>query len=106
MVRLRHIDPQGHVDSPLLGRQGHPDDKTDDDGQALEGADRHGHGCLEPGEILELPEKVAHALLEQIGNWELADKLAKKAAAKRTPRKRAAKRAAAPEPTEQDGEQK
>lgn len=106
MVRLRHIDPLGHVDSPLLGRQGHPDDKTDDGGDPLKGVDRHGHGCLEPGEILDLPAAQAKTLLEQIGNWELAEKPPKKAtkrAAKRAPRKAAA---AAPAPAKQDGESK
>lgn len=72
-VQLRNINPLGHVDLPLLRREG------------LEEAE--GVGCLNPGEVFDCPAELAgHAptgtpgdegfdpgcgLLAQVGNYEL-----------------------------------
>jgi hypothetical protein len=70
-VKIRNINPLGRVDVPLLRRQGD-----------IEG---EGRGCLEPGEIVDVPDDVAAVLLEQTTNFEaVADE-------PRTARKEAAK---------------
>ena len=70
-MKIRNINPLGRVDVPLLRRQGD-----------IEG---EGRGCLEPGEIVDVPDDVAAALLEQTTNFEaVADE-------PRTARKEAAK---------------
>ncbi len=58
-MKIRNINPLGRVDVPLLGRQG------DIDGE--------GAGCLEPGEIVDVPDAVAERLLEQTINFEAAE---------------------------------
>jgi hypothetical protein len=55
-VKIRNINPLGRVDVPLLRRQGD-----------IEG---EGRGCLEPGEIVDVPDDVAAVLLEQTTNFE------------------------------------
>ncbi len=70
-MKIRNINPLGRVDVPLLRRQGD-----------IEG---EGRGCLEPGEIVDVPDDVAAVLLEQTTNFEaVADE-------PRTARKEAAK---------------
>ena len=70
-MKIRNINPLGRVDVPLLRRQGD-----------IEG---EGRGCLEPGEIVDVPDDVAAVLLEQTTNFEaVADE-------PRTTRKEAAK---------------
>ncbi len=70
-MKIRNINPLGRVDVPLLRRQGD-----------IEG---EGRGCLEPGEIVDVPDDVAAVLLEQATNFEaVADE-------PRTARKEAAK---------------
>ena len=70
-MKIRNINPLGRVDVPLLRRQGD-----------IEG---EGRGCLEPGEIVDVPDDVAAVLLEQVTNFEaVADE-------PRTARKEAAK---------------
>ena len=70
-MKIRNINPLGRVDVPLLRRQGD-----------IEG---EGRGCLEPGEIVDVPDDVAAVLLEQVTNCEaVADE-------PRTARKEAAK---------------
>jgi hypothetical protein len=61
---LRNINPLGQVDLPIAGRQGDP-------------LGEPGSGCLEPGEVFEVPDDVAGLLLEQVGNYELAESSAK-----------------------------
>lgn len=58
MPKLRNINPLGQVDVPLLGRQGDP-------------VGEEGRGCLEPGEVFEVPKEIADVLLEQVDNYEL-----------------------------------
>ena len=58
-MKIRNINPLGRVDVPLLRREG------DVDGE--------GTGCLEPGEVVDVDDDVALALLEQVGNFELVD---------------------------------
>lgn len=74
LVKLRNINPMGHVDVPVLYRQGEPFDEP-------------GSGCLTPGEVFEVDEKVAgrapsgtpgaddydpgEGLLAQVDNYEL-----------------------------------
>lgn len=82
-MKLRNISPLGHIDLPLVGRQGHPDNKIRaverPDGSGLiddvplEGEERHGFGCLEPGEEFDVSAKHARILLDQVGNYEPAD---------------------------------
>lgn len=55
-MKIRNINPLGRVDVPLLRRQGD-----------IEG---EGRGCLEPGEIVDVPDDVAAVLLEQTTNFE------------------------------------
>ncbi len=55
-MKIRNINPLGRVDVPLLRRQGD-----------IEG---EGRGCLEPGEIVDVPDDVAAVLLEQATNFE------------------------------------
>lgn len=45
-MKLKHINPVGQTDLPLIGRQGDPVGET-------------GSGCLEPGEVFEVPDDVA-----------------------------------------------
>jgi hypothetical protein len=56
LVKIRNINPLGRVDVPILRREG------DVDGE--------GRGCLEAGEVVEVPDDVAAALLEQTANFE------------------------------------
>lgn len=56
-MQLRNCNPLGQVDLPLIGREGDPI------GEA-------GSGCLEPGEVFEVPDDVGAQLLEQVGNYE------------------------------------
>lgn len=49
-VKLRNINPLGHVDVRLLGREGGPDNVD---------RDEEGVGCLVPGEVFEVDEDVA-----------------------------------------------
>lgn len=58
MPKLRNINPLGHVDVPLLRRQGEPFDEP-------------GIGCLSPGEVFEVTDEVAALLLPQSDNYEL-----------------------------------
>lgn len=55
-VKIRNINPLGRVDVPLLRRQGD-----------IEG---EGRGCLEPGEVIEVPDELGAVLLEQTTNFE------------------------------------
>lgn len=64
-VKLRHINPMGHVDVPLLRRQGEP-------------VGTEGSGCLEPGEVFEVSAEIAERLLEQVDNYELVTEPKKK----------------------------
>lgn len=79
-VRIRNVNPLGHVDVPILRRQDDPEGSQ----MGTEGV-----GGLEPGEVLEVDESIAgHApvfgddgevldygsgLLAQVGNFELVD---------------------------------
>jgi hypothetical protein len=65
MPKLRHINPMGHVDVPLLRRQGEP-------------FGEEGSGCLEPGEVFEVSDDIAERLLEQVDNYELVTESKKK----------------------------
>lgn len=67
-MKIRNINPLGRVDVPLLRRQG------DVEGE--------GRGCLEPGEVIDVPDDVAAELLEQTTNFEAAEPRARKEAAK------------------------
>jgi hypothetical protein len=58
MPKLRHINPLGQVDVPVLRRQGEP--------FGVEGS-----GCLEPGEVFETTDDIAVGLLAQVDNYEL-----------------------------------
>jgi hypothetical protein len=58
MPKLKNINPLGHVDVPLLRRQGEPFDEP-------------GVGCLAPGEMFEVSDDVAARLLGQVDNYEL-----------------------------------
>lgn len=78
-VLLKNTNPIGEVDVPLIRRHGLPEHKRDAAGKPLEGKDRWGFGCLEPGEEFEVTDVQAKALLEQAGNYELADPKAEKA---------------------------
>ncbi len=70
-MKIRNISPLGRVDVPLLRRQGD-----------IEG---EGRGCLEPGEVIDVPDELGAVLLEQATNFEaVADE-------PRTARKEAAK---------------
>ena len=57
-VKLRNTNPMGHVDVPLLRRQGGP-------------VGEEGVGCLEPGEVFEVDQETADLLLLQSDNYEL-----------------------------------
>lgn len=65
---LRNTNPLGRVDLPIARREGD-----------IEG---EGRGCLEPGEVFEVPDDVGAALLEQSGNYEQVEPKARKAADK------------------------
>ncbi|TCJ23022.1 SAP domain-containing protein [Nocardioides jejuensis] len=81
-VQLRNINPIGHVDVPILRRQGPVSDAclADPDGICR---CEHGVGCLAPGEVFDCPEEIAgrvpsetdpgEGLLAQVGNYELVD---------------------------------
>lgn len=87
MPTLRHINPIGHADVPLLRRTGdapvyvcdvcRPDNPDrDPDHKHTEirdenGASSPGVGCLIPGEVFECTDAQAAVLLEQTGNYEL-----------------------------------
>lgn len=78
-VLLRNINPLGRVDLPLVNREGDVEEE--------------GVGCLEPGEVFEVPADLAgrapstavdeetgeetydpgEGLLAQVGNYELAE---------------------------------
>lgn len=60
MTILRNVNPIGHADLPLIGRQGDP-------------IGEHGSGCLEPGEEFECSPEHARLLLAQTGNYEPVD---------------------------------
>lgn len=55
-MKLRNTNPMGQVDVPVLGRQGEP-------------FGEHGSGCLEPGEVFEVPDALGRKLLEQSDNY-------------------------------------
>lgn len=59
-MKVRNISPLGHVDVPLLRRQGEPFDEV-------------GRGCLQPGEEIDVTEDQARQLLPQRGNFEAVD---------------------------------
>jgi hypothetical protein len=98
---LRHVNPLGYVDVPLIGREGpapylvcHAPEECHDEHEHTEmivepGADQPGVGCLIPGEVFEVSDEHAAILLDQIGNYALAEPVKK-----RTPVKKAAKKAA------------
>jgi hypothetical protein len=65
LVKLRNVNPIGHVDLPLVGRSGD------------EYVGEEGIGCLEPDEVFEVTPEHAAILLQQIGNYEPADDAAK-----------------------------
>lgn len=65
MPKLRNVNPMGHVDVPLIGRQGEP-------------YDEHGAGCLAAGEVFEVTQAVADVLLEQSDNYQLVTESKKK----------------------------
>lgn len=85
MVRLRNVNPLGHVDVPALGRTAGQNPATGD--AVLD--DGEGVGCLKPGEVFEVDAETAgqaprgsvengdydlgSGLLAQVGNYELAD---------------------------------
>ena len=66
---LRNINPMGRADLPIVRREG------DIPGE--------GRGCLEPGEVFEVPDSIGAALLEQAGNYEAAETPAADGKAKR-----------------------
>lgn len=115
MTQIRHTNPLGYVDVPILRREGgdaagfvcpdggglacveangpdHEHEPAEPDGFGS----AKGVGCLIPGEVVETTAAIAALLLEQVGNFE-AVKVAKpkKTAA---PRKRAAKKTAPGKP--------
>lgn len=76
-VLLRNISPLGHLDVPLIRREGDP-------------VGRESVGCLEPGEVFKVPAALAGrapsgtpgtadwdpgtGLLAQTGNFEIVEK--------------------------------
>jgi len=64
-MKLRNINPLGRVDLRIALREG------DVEGEGV--------GCLEPGEVFEVPDEIGAALLEQVGNYEPADEPAPRA---------------------------
>jgi len=54
-VKIRNINPLGRVDLPVARREG------DVAGEGV--------GCLEPGEVFEVPDEVGTELLKQVGNY-------------------------------------
>lgn len=76
-VLLRNISPLGHLDVPLIRREGDP-------------VGQESAGCLEPGEVFKVPAALAgqapsgtqgtddwdpgQGLLAQTGNFELVEK--------------------------------
>lgn len=46
MATFKNISPLGAIDFPLIGREGEP-------------FGEHGTGCLEPGEVFEIPDELA-----------------------------------------------
>ena len=69
-MKLRNVNPLGHIDLPLIGR------------------------VLEPRETFEVPDAVGKELLKQVGNYELAEKPA--TPAKKASRKQAAPKTPTP----------
>jgi hypothetical protein len=63
-VKIRNISPLGHLDLPLIRREGDP-------------LGQEGAGCLEPGEVFEVPAEIAGALLAQADNFEAVGKESK-----------------------------
>ncbi len=59
-MKLRHVNPIGLADVPLIRRQGEP-------------LDEEGRGCLKPNEVFEVTEDQARQLLPQVGNYAPAD---------------------------------
>lgn len=64
MPVLRHINPYGACDVPLLRREGRP-------------FGEHGEGCLEAGEKFDCTDEQARVLLLQAANFEPVDDAAK-----------------------------
>lgn len=58
-MKLRNVNPLGRVDLPIARREG------DVEGE--------GRGCLEPGEVFEVPDDIGAALLAQVGNYEAVE---------------------------------
>lgn len=46
MTTFKNISPLGAIDFPLIGREGEP-------------FGEHGTGCLEPGEVFDIPDDLA-----------------------------------------------
>jgi len=73
-MKLRNVNPLGHVDVPLLGRQGDNGEYAEEDERGYaERTPTPGSGCLEPGEEFDATEDQARQLLRQVGNFEPAD---------------------------------
>lgn len=85
MPKLKNVHPLGHVDVPLIGREGGPVPyyECPDGAQCVErnGPDHEhelvtpegsgpGQGCLEPGEVFEVSEEHAKILLAQPDSFE------------------------------------
>lgn len=77
MPLLKNVNPLGEVDLPLIGREGDNGEYSrgvNDDGDPVEvRTPVHGSGCLERDEVFEVDDETAAHLLEQVGNYELAD---------------------------------
>lgn len=77
MVLLRNVSPLGEIDLPLIRREGDNGEYgpgVNDDGDPIEVRTAvHGSGCLERGEVFEVDDETAAHLLEQVGNFELAE---------------------------------
>lgn len=84
MPMLKHTNPLGQVDLPLIARQGEP-------------FGTHGEGCLEPDEEFEVDDATARVLLEQDTNYAPVDQAAEDIA-KAIADERAAERADDDEP--------
>ncbi len=79
MPLLKNINPLGHVDLPLIGRQGDNGIYAEPDENGFEARTPViGSGCLEAGEEFEVSDEDAAHLLEQVGNYELVKTPAKK----------------------------
>lgn len=82
MPKLRNINPLGHVDVPLLGREGGPTTTwkcpkpsecgPDHEHEEVKVSDEYrGTGCLEPVEVFEVDAETAKQLLEHSESFEL-----------------------------------